>query len=88
MYLIYVPPYLLAKWTSLPFTRARPSSQNPSLKYTEWCVSMEIGNRGREGGRDRERAGAKKRGYLLCLTFFCLGGRVSPLSDMTSFVLR
>lgn len=35
MYLIYVPPYLLARWTSLPFTRARPSSQNPPPKYTK-----------------------------------------------------
>lgn len=88
MYLIYVPPYLLARWTSLPFTRARSSSQNPPPSTQKWCVPMEIGNRGREGERDRERAGGKKRGYLLCLTFFCLGGTVSPLSDMTSFVLR
>lgn len=75
MYLIYVPPYLLARWTSLPFTRARPSSQNPPPKYTKWCVPMEIGNRERERGRDRERAGGKKRGYLLCLTFFVWGGQ-------------
>lgn len=87
MYLIYVPPYLLARWTSLPFTRARPSSQNPSPSTQKWCVSMEIGNRGREGEIESGPV-EKKRGYLLCLTFFCLGGRVSPLSDMTSFVLR
>lgn len=39
MYLIYVPPYLLARWTSLPFTRPRPSSQNPPPKYTEMVCS-------------------------------------------------
>lgn len=75
MYLIYVPPYLLvARWTSLPFTRARPSSQNPPPKYTKWCVPMEIGNRERGRGRDRERAGAKKKRILVVSHFFLFGG--------------
>lgn len=77
MYLIYVPPYLLARWTSLPFTRARPSSQNPPQnKYTKWCVPMEIGNRGREG--EIESGPGKKKRILVVSHFFCLGGDGEP----------
>lgn len=76
MYLIYVPPYLLARWTSLPFTRARPSSQNPPPKYTEWCVSMEIGNRGREG--EIESGPGRKKEDTCCVSLFLFGGDGEP----------